>query len=208
MLRVAVIGFSLLLALPATRPTAAADVREFEEDGVRYREVTRMVRRVVPETTYEEREVKVYRRESRTEYQEYQRHVVVPVTEYHTEMRWHGIWNPFAPPYLVEHRVPVTRWETRAETVKTPVVRSELIPETRTEKVPIVTQKIVETPLVTRVAISSQRQTDPFANSGTPKGTPTVARRDRIGGVKRLESDPPRKPNYDWRPAGEGARLR
>lgn len=205
-MRVAVICLTALFMLAASAARSAGDDAAEEQviNGVLCKKTVRTVRRRVPETQYQEREVKVYRRENRTEYQEYQRNVLVPITEYRREMRWHGVWNPFVQPYLVEHQIPTTRWETHAETVKTPIVRSETIPETRTVKSPVVAYKDVEEQQVVWVPITGQRQSDPFANAGAP----TVARRDRIGGVKKLDGDPPRKPNYDWRPAADGARLR
>ena len=164
----------LILWTAMTVPLAAADeVRYFEKDGVTYRETRRVVRRPVVETRLESREQTVYREQLRTEVQETQRTYHTPVTEYQWATRMRGRWNPFIQPYYTQELVPTMRWEARQDVVRVPVSRRELVPEKRTVQVPVTTQRVAEEEVITRVAVSS-----------TPAGA--------LGGVARLENDPPR----------------
>jgi hypothetical protein len=191
--------FVLLLGMLLLPAWASADgVRYYVENGVTYAETTRTVRRPVCETRYEERERTVYRRQTRTELKETQRNVLVPVTEYRREPHLVGRWNPLvALPYVVERLVPRTRWESRTETVKVPLCRTELVPEKRIERVPIVTRRIVEEPIVSRVVVTAP----PAGESGA-----LVAGQRRIGGVSKLDSDPPRQGAGEWRAASDTKR--
>jgi hypothetical protein len=125
---------------------------------------------------------------------------VVPITEYQWQPRWEYGWNVFAPPSLVYRQVPVTRWETRKETVRVPVTRRELIPEKQVENVPVTRQKFAEREIITRVEVSpgtpaiAGKSTDPFAPADL-----SVARREPIGTGSKLESDPPRQSSA-WKP--------
>ena len=47
----------------------ADDVKFFDKDGIRYKETTRVVRRPVVETRYEQRQQTVYREQYRTDNQ-------------------------------------------------------------------------------------------------------------------------------------------
>ena len=62
--------------------------------------LTRRVRTPITSTQYEEREQTVYREPYSTEVYESQRNVLVPVTEYEWQPRWHGVLNPFRPATL------------------------------------------------------------------------------------------------------------
>jgi hypothetical protein len=189
-----------VLAMPAW--ASAAEVRYVQENGVTYAESTRIVRRPVCETRYEERQRTVYRRQTQTELKEVHRNVLVPVTEYRREMRWVGRWNPFVQPYLAERLVPTTRWETRTEVAQVPMMRTQLIPETRTERVPVLTRRIVEEPVTSRVVVAN-----PPAVPAGRAAAPVVAERTRVGGVSKLESDPPRQgASFEWRPASGATR--
>ena len=193
------LGCTLMMAMLPPAIASAEDVRYFVENGVTFAETTRMVRRPVIETNFEERQRTVYRRQCQTEMRDTYRTVMVPVTEYRRESRWVGRWNPFVEPYLVEYNVPRTRWEPRTEVVKTPFVTAEMVPETLTERVPVITQRIVEQPVVSRVAVSGR--TPAFRPSADPFDNPTLAQRPSAGGLK-LESDPPRQgARSEWRPA-------
>ncbi len=184
-------GWAVAAGLLACASGALAqEVREYVEDGVRYRETRSKVMRPVTETRFEERERTVFREQYSTETEEYTRLVNVPVTEYRWEAYWAGWFNPFAKPHLAYRYVPVTRWETRSETVRRPVTRRELIPEKEVVRVPITERRMVEEEVTRRVAISN----DPF------DGRPTVAQKNSIGGTQ-LRSDPPRQ-GTDWRAGG------
>ncbi len=184
-------------------PLAADEVRFYEKEGVTYRESRRVVRRPIAETRLEDRTRTVYREQWTAETQETLQNAYVPVTEYRWEAYWEGRWNPFRQPVLAQRLVPRTRWETRQEVVRVPRLRRELVPETRTEKVPVAVERLVEEEVITRSAVAVSRPADPFA----PAGIRSLARREPIGGLARLENDPPRQgTSGDWRAARDVTR--
>lgn len=203
------------LALGSALPAAAQQVRFYEENGVTFRETKEVVRRPVTETRLEDRPRVVYRPQVDTQVQKCYRAVRVPITEYRTVTRWVGRYNPFVQPYLVEERVPVVRWEDRTEEVNVPTAGTRMVAETVTEKVPVQSRRFVDEEVIRRVAVSgpgtnisglaSQApSSDPFARQSSPpiiSSTPaTVAM--PIGGVAKMESDPPRQGvNSGWRQA-------
>ena len=168
------------------------ETRYVQENGVEYREVRRIERKPMTKVEYEERERTVYKEEVTHDVRETARSVYVPVTEYRWEAEWRNRWNPFGEPYLVQRLVPRTHWEAREELVQTPVVQRRLIPEKRLEKVAVIRPYIVEEQVVV-----SRQQVSP----GTGNALPMVAERTAIGGVSRLESDPPRVGESPWRPS-------
>ena len=84
-----------------------------------------------------------------------------------------------------------------------PVTRREVVPEKITTTVPVTTQRFAEDEYISRVAVSAKPQTatgvgpssDPFGGNDHSG----VAGREAVGGVRRLDSDPPR--DGDWHPA-------
>jgi hypothetical protein len=122
----------------------------------------------------------------------------VPVTEYHWVSCWERSWNPFNGPYIATRMVPQTRWETRTEVVKVPVTNREIVPEKRTEHVPVTAQRIAEDVYEQRVAVGvgGASSSDPFAQSGGQ----SLASRETVGGVSKMDSDPPRQ-GTAWRDA-------
>ena len=164
-----------------TSLAVAQDVRYYDQDGVTYRETRHVVQRPVSATEIQQREQVVYRQQVTTESHEQVRTVQTPVVEYQWVPRLHGRWNPFTQPYVVHEQVPVTHWETHTEIVTVPVTRSEWVPETRVVDVPIVTQRMANEEVISRVAVG------PSPSTGS-----TVAGGVSIGGVARLDNDPPR----------------
>lgn len=191
--------FGLLLAATAV----AEDVRYVTENGVTYRETRERILRPLTETRYEERQQTVYREQYVTEVRETSRPVPVAITEYRWEAYWEGRWNPFRQPTLAYRLVPYTRWEVRNEVVREPVTRRDLVPETRVTRVPITTRRMVEEEVIRRVAVDSAPPgTSTVARSpGEHAPTERTVRREPIGGVARLDNDPPRESSSDWRPA-------
>jgi hypothetical protein len=210
----------------------ADEVRYFEKDGVTYRETREVVRRPITQTRLEQRERTVYRDQFTTDMRSQERTYQAPVTEYQWVPTWQRSWNVFVAPSLVYRYVPVTRWEARTEFVRIPVTRRELIPEKRQEQVPVTTQRCVEDVRITQVAIGvragggalpagttpeaagsgsssvtvgrptpAAASSDPFA----PAAATSMARRDVVGGVSKLESDPPRE-GSNWRSADSNVR--
>ena len=186
-------------------PARADDVRYYEQGGTTYRETRQTVRHPIVETRMEDRESTVYRDTYSTVLQDTPRTFPVAVTEYHWVPVWRRSWNPFAPPYLTYEMVPQTRWETHSDTVKTSVTQHQVVPEKITYQVPVTTQRYVDSPIVSRVAVSSappgatiasSPTSAPAGGSSAPGGSSSdVANRTAIGGVMKLDSDPPRGGN-------------
>jgi len=177
--------FLLVAASVTCASTALAeDVRYVEKDGVTYREVVRRIQRPMTETRVEERAQTVYREQYVTESRPSVKTVYRPVTEYQLEARWHGVLNPFVRPYVGYHYVPRTRWEQETHEVPVTVTRREVVPETRTVQVPILSRRMVEDEVVTRTAVSS-----------TGRRTASVVSRGSVGGVAELQNDPPKRPS-------------
>jgi hypothetical protein len=142
----------------------------------------------------------VYREQYQTEIDESVRQVLTPVTEYRWVTVLKGRWNPFVQPYLAHELRPVRRWESRQHIIRTPVRHRELVPVTSTVQVPVTTHRMAESEVITRVAVSGSPSSTPAANvasAGPDNG---------LGGVARLENDPPRR-GAGWRAAGEVTRY-
>ena len=103
---------SLLLLVAASRATAQ-DVRYYEDGGITYRETTQTVRRPIPHTEMQSRDVTYYREKYTTDLQDVTRTYQVPVTQYVYEPRVENRWNPFTQPTLTYRMVPRTHWETK-----------------------------------------------------------------------------------------------
>jgi len=197
-------GLLAMLPVLAAAQSLAEDVRYYEKDGVTYRESRRVVQRPVSETRYEDRERTVYRRELVTEHQPSYRMVRTPVTEYQLESYWIGRWNPLVQPTLAYRYVPRTHWETRSEVVEVPVTHGEWVAETRTTQVPVTTRRLVDEEVITRVAVSgSSGEGRRYARSGA---TPSLARREPVGGIGRLDNELPRQGTSTWRAADDTLR--
>jgi hypothetical protein len=206
----------LLLTLAPQRAWAD-DVRYYADNGITYRETTQVVKRAIPHTEMQQRDVTYYRERVTTDLQEVTRTYQVPVTQYQYEPYLEGRWNPFVQPNMTYRMVPRTRWETKSETVKIPVARREVVPEKLTQQVPVTTHKIAEDRVVTRVAVGTTSTLAPGGalvgtgaggsgvagqNStgayGMPPGTLPAGSGDPIGGVSKIDPNQP-KQNPDWR---------
>ena len=183
-----------VLTMAVVTNLQADEVRYYQgDDGRTYRETRRVVQRPVSETRIQEREVPIYREQLTTQYLDSHRTYVTPVTEYRWEPQLKGRWNPLVTPYYQHRLVPRTRWETRIEPTQIPVVRREMVADSRIERTPITTRRMVDEEHISRVAVNDgSNSSDPFASSTS------VARRQQIGGVK-LDNDPPRRgASTDW----------
>jgi hypothetical protein len=194
---------AVITCLVGTPPAGGDEVRYYDQDGVTYRETRRTVLRPVCETQLRPSTQTVYREEQTSELRETQRTWWTPVTEYRCEAYWAGRWNPFVDPYLSYRLVPRTCWENRSEVVQVPVTCRRLVPETRTVQVPVTTRRMVTEEVITRVAVGG----GPSATTAILSPTPTVSRPERVGGVARLDKDPPRQGvSTAWRRASATAR--
>jgi hypothetical protein len=115
------------------------------------------------------------------------------VTDYRWEAFWVGRWNPLARPYLAYRYVGRTRWVASTETVKTPVICRRIVPQTRTVQVPVTTQRMVEEEVISRVAISAAPSSKaPWSEPARMAQASSLPHEPgAIGGVARLDSDPP-----------------
>jgi hypothetical protein len=264
--RVRIVAVALLSSLASLSGAWADDVTYFEKDGVTYRETRRKVTRPVTELQYQDRPQTVLRDQVNYGTQNMIRTYQVPVTEYQPVTRMVGRWNPFIrQPYYEQRQVPVTRWETRSDTVQVPVSTRQTVADTVTAKVPVYSTRVVEDEIISRVAVGTRPNTSvasaptttiasapitttisppptryaPASSSPTtsslaaspttsspttyspmtsssPNASPTTAsspaaaaqvpRGVTVGGVSKLDSDPPRMGNnVQWR-AGSVAR--
>ena len=187
--------FAILTLLAAsTAAVAQADeTRYFEEGGIRYQETTQVMQRPITETRYEPRESTGYRERYTTDMQEVQRSYQVPVTEQQWVPGYQRTWNLLAPPVLSYRQMPVTRWETRTETVRIPVTKKEYSPEKQVTQVPVTNTRISEERIVRRVALG------PATGGPTSTDAASVARNEppaQLGG-RQLDNDPPREQPAD-----------
>jgi hypothetical protein len=200
----------------------AADTRYYQENGVTYRETRYTVQHPVAETQLAEQQHTVYRQRDDIQLQDSVRKYQIPVTEYRTETYWKNRWNPFAQPYLASRVVPVTRWETRAEAIKIPVARRQLVPEIVATRVPITSTRMVNEDIISRVPVSGppaassapvrvpptsattpstvpmsgvfQQRTAPSSSVplSSQSAVPQTSTTPVLGGISQLEQDPPR----------------
>lgn len=184
-----ILAAAVVISLVGAPSAAADEVRYYEQDGTTYRETRRIVRRPICETQFRSSSRTIYREEQTSELRETLRTWWSPVTEYRCEAHWVGRWNPFADPYLAYRMVPRTHWEHRTDVVQVPVTSRRLVPETRSVQVPVTTRRMVTEEVITRVAVGGGRPADPPILSPTP----TLSRPEQIGGVARLDKDPPRQ---------------
>lgn len=172
----------LCLTFCSLDAVAQPSIRYYTENGVTYKETRSTVRRPVVEKRMEQREKTVYREKVSTSYEPHTQLSYTPVTTYRWEGRWHDVLHPFKTPYVGYHLVPETRWETRSEQTQRQVTRRDLVPEKQTYQVPVTSHRYVEEEVVHRTPV----------HGGGRQATTTVSGRGAIGGVHRIENDPPR----------------
>ncbi|HTU26965.1 MAG TPA: hypothetical protein VMF30_16280, partial [Pirellulales bacterium] len=117
--------------------------------------------------------------------------------------------------YTAYRLVPTTRYETRSETVKIPVTKVDVVPEKITQNVPVTQTHMAQEKVVTRVAIGPSAAHPGMAanvaqgGAGAPTTMPVStgggAANDGMGGMAKLETDPP-KQSIDWRQSDGTAR--
>lgn len=146
-------GAVLLLFCASPPPAAAQDVY-IEQNGVLFREQRYVERRPVTRWQWEERPEVIYREEFVTTFREDWRTIQVPV----------AVANPNGGP-------PLQRWETRSQIVRSPVVTRQLIPETRTVRVPVRKLGFVGEERIARVPLGPT----PNSVAYPPAGMPTAA---------------------------------
>jgi hypothetical protein len=179
MIRAKATALAVLVAGLAASGAKADDVRYVTEGGVRYQETTQTVQRPITEWRSEPRQQTVYQERYTTNMQESVRTYQVPITEQQWVPGYQRTWNIFAPPVLSYRLLPVTRWETRSETVKIPITKREYVPQQQVQHVQVPSTKIAEEKIVRRVAIGLEGS-----------GTQNVARSDSFEGAG-VDDNPP-----------------
>jgi len=191
----------LLIAVVMLAATSALadEVRYYQQDGVTYRETRRTIQRPVYQTEMRSTTRTVYQPERTTETRETTSTRWNPVTECRWEAFWMGRWNPFVQPYLAYRPVSRTRWEASTETRQQPVTVTRWVPKTETVQVPTTVCKTVPEEVISRVVVGTT-PTSPRPGGLAP--VPNSGRGIAVGGVARLENDPPRQgARTAWRPA-------
>ena len=178
------------VVLCAARLAAADETRDVvDPNGQQWREVHRIERRPVTETQCVDQPQTHYEEQYNTQVCDTYRTYYAPVTEYRWESYWVNRFNPFAQPYLAQRLVPRTYLEARTEVVKVPVTQRNLIPVTRTVRVPITTQRMVDHDVLVSRHLMNGQGTAVASNIGpSPTAAPV-----QVGGLKQLDANRPKQ---------------
>lgn len=200
------IGAGVLAAgTPRNGFAQVSEVKEFVKDGIRYRETKQTVRRPIYENKIEEQQQTVFQERYDTKWQTSYRTYQAPIVEYRMVPYLANRWNPFAEPYWTYRQAPVTRWETRQQELRTPVMERSWEPRQQTVKVIKPTQRMAEESSTTIVALGPAETSDGWAPAGAESvskiagggkgqnGTGQNPTGQNLTGQKRtsLEGDPP-----------------
>jgi hypothetical protein len=193
---------AILASVLGVTSASADEIRYYEQNGITYRETRQIVQRPVCETHLQPTSRTIYREQISSECRDVVRTVWVPVTQYccqsYVEVRC-----TYGEPYYATYAVPQVCWEQRIETIRTPVVCRRWVPECQTTLVPATTQRMACQEVVTRVALNTNGQ--PVMGSACapcPCAVPVLApamgqnpistMNEPMGGLARLQQDPPR----------------
>ena len=141
---------------PTTASGTAPQVRYVDQDGIRYRETRTTVQQPVRDYRYVDVPQTYYLQRYRTDYVNQTSLRQVPNTRYECVPRlydWWRVLGVFGEPYVAYGIEPTTTWQAIPETRPTAVVRREVMPQTRTVKVPVPYLKMVERENISRVAV-------------------------------------------------------
>lgn len=152
----------------------------------------------VAQVQMERREETVYTTKPVESVQSHYRTVLEPVTTLCCEPRLHNWWNPLTGPYVSYHMTPRTHWQPRTERVETRVTRYQYIPETRIVERPVRRLGFANRRVIANNTVPSRPQPR-IVQRTAPSQVPIVvspqrvARHPSIGGLHRLDNDPPRQ---------------
>lgn len=194
----------LALGLPSPLCGRAEEVRYYQKDGVTFREPRPVVSAKAPATpptgsaTASGQEALPSRNLACGYW--------TPVTNYVWEGYWVGRWNPFVEPYLVYRPVAVTHWELKTDTAKSPASACQPVASTVPAQTSAGQTPAIQTPAIQTVTVPTSpprlqtvpaQTARPTAASARPTGTvrapASVAQSSPWGGIRRLETDPPRQ---------------
>ena len=135
------------------QPGMCQESRFYQQGGITFKETRTKVQQPVREIEYQDQQQTWYRERYITDMQPVAQTVYQPTTQYVWEPRWHEWWRPFQGPHLAYHLVPRSAWQPQVLNQQIPVTRREVIPETRTVRVPTQKLSMKEVEQVTRVAV-------------------------------------------------------
>jgi hypothetical protein len=104
--------------------------------GITWRKVLRTFERPVMDQQFVTQQQTYLQPELVTTTRPLQRTLMIPVTQYELQTKWHGRWNPFVQPSLGYHYVPRTRFEPRVETIHVPSTETRYLQKTEMVQVP------------------------------------------------------------------------
>lgn len=191
MIHTKLIAASLACGVLLASSLCADEVEYFDQNGIRYQKIRQVTQKPISETRYESRQYTTYQPRYTTDYHDSVRTYQVPVTEQQWVPGYQRTLNIFAPPVLSYRLVPVTRWETRTETVRVPVTRQDYVAQQRVEQIPITTQRLAQETHEHVIAIGPSGNGAPLvANSNSAMGgtsTPAPSSGDNVwkGGLDR-----------------------
>ena len=191
-----VVGVLLLAATPAV--AEAPKVKVYENGGVKWQETRQLVPRPVYETKMVEQKQTVYQEQIKTEQQTTYRNFQVPITEYRWEPYWANQWNPFSKPYLAYRYVPRTLLRDPhpgdPHAGHAPGIGAASADGSGAGDDVADGGRRVHRPRAGRYQHADDARTataskpnDPFADGSAP------AKSSPIGGLFKMESDPPRQ---------------
>lgn len=199
-------GLATAATILVVRIGVAQQVREIEENGIRYRITEQEVR--VPVTTMQQQQKTVYRQQLTTNTVQSKSLVTVPTTQYRLVSRLRGRWNPLVTPYWTHHYEPVTTWSQQVATVSVPVSRLAWVPETRTVQAPVTQYRTAMREVREPIGVVQSGSGQQYASTNGPSATVAALPNNSsstarpIGG-EQLSSDPPRQASgLGWSPAG------
>lgn len=179
--------FALAAIWLIAAPLVADDVREVTDaNGQTWREVHRTVLHPQTVTQCMDQQQTYYQEKYDVSLCDTYRTYTVPVTEYRWESYWVGRFNPLVQPYLAQRLVPRTRWETRTEVVKVPVTQRNLVPVTRTVRVPVTTEQTANYDVVVSRHLVSPQSPALASSAGQDSGQSL-----KLGGTKNLDQNRP-----------------
>jgi hypothetical protein len=191
------------------------EVRYYQENGVTYCETRRTVQRLVTEMKLQQVARTTYKENYYSETRDVTRTSWTPTTVYRGDTYWNW-WNLYEEPRWETQWTPETLWTPKSEVVKMPVTCRRLVPTTEQVQVSVPAQRVVaEQVVVSRIPVPGPVPRSAPANTAPVNSTPgsaapgTAAPNNTslsarsapysasrpigpIGGVARLQQDPPR----------------
>ncbi len=215
-------GLAAMVGLAVTTVTTAqqspappqAQVRYFEQGGIRYQETRMVVPQAVRDVRYIDQQQTSYLQRTVTENKPITTTRMAPQVQYECVPRLHDWWRIFGQPYIAYHMEPKTVWVPQQQTIMQPVTRREVMPQTQTVKIAVPFLRFEEREKITTVALgpastlqgSSQPSLTPINSTPTPTGSAMGAPRTYVpvpaGHVAAAVRRPPTFDPFNQHPHG------